>query len=82
MLQSQQKLIAQDKLKISHPNDKYEREADRVADAVMRMPDSQHYLVLVEMIDESETSGLVLPPNVIKICRDGSGIGPSSRCDF
>ncbi len=29
----------QAKLAISHPGDKYEREADRVADAVMRMPD-------------------------------------------
>ncbi len=29
----------QPKLKISQPDDEYEREADRVADAVMRMPD-------------------------------------------
>ena len=29
----------QPKLKISQPNDKYEHEADRVADAVMRMPE-------------------------------------------
>jgi uncharacterized protein YukE len=29
----------QPKLKIGRPNDRYEREADRVADAVMRMPD-------------------------------------------
>lgn len=31
----------QPKLKIGQPGDKYEREADRVADAVMRMPDSK-----------------------------------------
>ncbi|UCF90304.1 MAG: hypothetical protein JSW39_18675 [Desulfobacterales bacterium] len=29
----------QTKLKIGEPGDKYEREADRMADAVMRMPD-------------------------------------------
>lgn len=29
----------QPKLEIGQPNDKYEREADRVADTVMRMPD-------------------------------------------
>ena len=32
--------IIQPKLKIGEPNDKYEQEADRVADEVMRMPDS------------------------------------------
>lgn len=32
--------IIQAKLKISEPNDKYKQEADRVADQVMRMPDS------------------------------------------
>jgi len=31
----------QAKLKIGQPNDKYEQEADRVADAVMRMPEPQ-----------------------------------------
>jgi hypothetical protein len=31
--------MIQPKLKISQPNDKYEQEADRVADQVMRMPD-------------------------------------------
>ena len=31
----------QPKLKIGEPNDKYEREADRVADQVMRLPDSE-----------------------------------------
>ncbi len=32
--------LIQPKLKISQPNDKYEKEADRVADMVMRMPES------------------------------------------
>lgn len=31
--------VIQAKLKISQPNDKYEREADRLADAVMQMPE-------------------------------------------
>ena len=31
--------VLQAKLRIGQPNDKYEQEADRVADAVMRMPD-------------------------------------------
>lgn len=31
----------QPKLRISHPGDRYEREADRVADQVMRMPASE-----------------------------------------
>jgi hypothetical protein len=31
----------QAKLKISQPNDKYERQADRVADQVMRMPEPE-----------------------------------------
>ncbi len=31
--------VIQAKLKIGQPNDKYEQEADRVADQVLRMPD-------------------------------------------
>jgi len=33
--------ILQPKLKVGKPGDKYEQEADRVADQVMRMPDKQ-----------------------------------------
>src|SRR5574341_1556134 len=33
------------KLKISQPGDKYEQEADRVADAVMRMPEPVEHLI-------------------------------------
>jgi hypothetical protein len=39
------KPIVQAKLTIGQPNDRYEREADRVADQVMRMPESQGALV-------------------------------------
>jgi hypothetical protein len=35
----QNTLLIQPKLTISQPNDKYEQEADRVADQVMRMPE-------------------------------------------
>lgn len=41
----------QPKLKIGQPNDKYEQEADRVADAVMRMPDPQ---VQMQPVEEEE----------------------------
>jgi hypothetical protein len=34
-------MVIQPKLKIGEPGDRYEREADRVADEVMRMPDPQ-----------------------------------------
>ena len=36
--------IIQPKLRISAPNDKYEQEADRVADQVMRMPEAESEL--------------------------------------
>lgn len=36
-----QPLAIQPKLAVSHPDDQYEREADRVADDVMRMPETQ-----------------------------------------
>lgn len=41
MLQFKPKNIIQPALEIGQPNDKYEREADWVADAVMRMPDPE-----------------------------------------
>jgi len=37
--------LIQAKLKIGQPNDKYEQEADRVADQVMRMPETKGSLV-------------------------------------
>ncbi len=36
----QEKVVIHPKLKIGQPNDKYEREADRIADHVMQMPES------------------------------------------
>ena len=38
------------KLKIGQPNDKYEQEADRVADAVMRMTEPE----MQRQVDEEE----------------------------
>ncbi len=32
-------LVVQPKLAVGHPGDKYEQEADRVADRIMRMPE-------------------------------------------
>lgn len=43
--------IVQTKLKIGEPNDKFEQEADRVADRVMGMPDSQ----VQRQVDSMET---------------------------
>lgn len=37
--------VIQPKLKVGQPNDKYEQEADRVADQVMRMPEPKQSLV-------------------------------------
>jgi hypothetical protein len=34
--------VIQPKLTIGQPNDKYEQEADRIADLVMRMPEKEH----------------------------------------
>ncbi len=44
----------QPKLKISQPNNKYEQEADRVADMVMRMPDPKIQREMSEKEDEDE----------------------------
>lgn len=48
--------IVQPKLTVNTPDDKYEREADRVADAVMRMPDplvSRHPVEEIQMKGKS-----------------------------
>lgn len=44
--------MVQPKLKIGRPGDKYEQEADRVADNVMRMPNSQLQMQTVEEKEE------------------------------
>ncbi|MEE9356641.1 MAG: DUF4157 domain-containing protein [Methylococcaceae bacterium] len=46
--------FVQTKLKISQPNDKYEQEADRVADEVMRMPEPKVQRQLGVEEDENE----------------------------
>jgi len=47
----------QAKLAIGHPGDKYEREADRVAEAVMRMPAPQAAIGGAIAIEESSSPG-------------------------
>ncbi len=47
-------LPIQPQLKIGAPNDKYEQEADRVADEVMRMPESQVQRQVEPMEEEEE----------------------------
>ncbi|MDX2506085.1 MAG: DUF4157 domain-containing protein [Gammaproteobacteria bacterium] len=48
--------LIQPKLKVSQPNDKYEQEADRVADEVMRMPEPRvQWQMGVEEEEEDET---------------------------
>jgi hypothetical protein len=53
----------QPKLTIGRPNDKYEQEADRIADEVMRMPEA----ALQRQVDEEEEEGLRTKPNAEKI---------------
>jgi hypothetical protein len=48
-------LTFQPKLKIGRPNDKYEQEADRVADEVMRMPDPRLQRQVEPEEEEEET---------------------------
>ena len=53
----------QTKLKVGAPNDKYEQEADRVADQVMRMPDStaQRKTVEEEPIQTRRIANTITP---------------------
>ncbi len=60
--------LIQPKLKISQPNDKYEQEADRVADMVMRMPDPTIQRQVIPEEKEEEES--------IQTKRMGSTITP------
>ena len=53
----------QAKLTISQPGDEHEREADRVADAVMRMP-------ATEGIDKSRMASTALPAKVQRLCTE------------
>ncbi len=53
--------VVQSKLKISKPNDIYEREADRIAEQVMRMPDTEYAASGGKKggIEKLETKGIV-----------------------
>ncbi|MFS8086896.1 MAG: DUF4157 domain-containing protein, partial [Acidobacteriota bacterium] len=65
-----QSSIIQSKLTISHPEDDSEREADRVADQVMRMPDGQGL----------GTIGLGAPGMVHRKCACNGDGGDCSEC--
>ncbi len=54
--------VVQTKLKIGEPNDKFEQEADRVAEEVMRMPDSA-----VASVDAPGKSAL---PSIQRLCAE------------
>ena len=55
--------VIQAKLSVGQPNDKYEQEADRVADQVMRMPDStaQRQTVEEEPIQTRRIANTITP---------------------
>ena len=52
--------ILQPKLAIGAPNDVYEQEADRVAEQVMRMPDSQSLQRKCSECDDEEKMGALV----------------------
>ena len=53
--------VIQAKLTIGQPNDKYEQEADRVADEVMRMPEAQVQRQSKEMIETKPIGEQIIP---------------------
>jgi hypothetical protein len=53
--------VLQTKLKIGEPNDKFEQEADRVADEVMRMPEPR-------ALETAEISGSASPTRIQRVC--------------
>ena len=55
--------VIQAKLKISEPNDKYEQEADRVADEVMRMSEPRG-------TDQTSQTGLNIGPYIQRVCTE------------
>lgn len=71
----------QPKLKIGQPGDEYEREADRVADAVMRMPNSQLQMQSVEEEEKlqmqlMEEGGEEMHPNLQLKANQGAEASP------
>lgn len=65
--------VLQAKLTVNHPGDAFEREADRVADAVMRMPESSSRQ---EFIASSR-----MAPAVQRACACGKSGGDSGPCE-
>lgn len=55
--------VIQTKLKIGQPNDKYEEEADRVADMVMRMPEP-------DFIDQEGLAGPSVGQRIQRLCSE------------
>jgi hypothetical protein len=53
----------QPKLKVGEPNDRYEQEADRVAEQVMRMPEPQ-------ASERAAVSAPALPTRIQRVCRE------------
>lgn len=64
--------VLQRKLAINHAGDIYEQEADRVADAVMRMPDS------IPTQESVRESGL---PSRLQRCSCGNSASASGQCE-
>ncbi|MEL7064226.1 MAG: DUF4157 domain-containing protein, partial [Bacteroidota bacterium] len=74
-------LSIQQKLKVGQPNDKYEEEADRVAEQVMQMPESKvQRQVEEEEEEEEEQEGLVQTKPLVqrKVAASGNGTVGSS----
>ncbi len=66
--------LIQPKLKIGQPNDKYEQEADRVADQVMRMPESKEKNTTQGKTNTGRTkTGLLAGNSEISIQRQKEG---------
>jgi hypothetical protein len=57
-----EKPVVQTKLKVSHPGDKSEQEADRVADTVMRMPEEEEQPDVNMKPEEEEESAVNMQP--------------------
>jgi Domain of unknown function (DUF4157) len=64
--------IVQAKLRIGAPNDHYEREADRIADQVLRMPDPQ--TAMIDSVHGQETV-----QRACAACASGGGLCPECQ---
>ena len=78
----QKQMLLQTKLKISEPGDKYEQEADRIADEVMRMPEPsvQSKTIANPTPLNSEQSPSEVPPIVHEVLNSpGQPLHPETR---